>query len=166
MLEEDWNQRDSEEEARQHELLHGLRFAEERQGLADQIAYDMSSRPDLDKVPAPVLDFLYGPWALATGAAGGRGDRQIDPRGYGLVVSDLVWSVKRDFTLRQPAKLMDMIPGMLRKINSGLDLIGQGAREREAFMDVLMRLHGPVLRLRRIRARCPGVGRHAGTGLT
>jgi hypothetical protein len=153
VLEEDWNQRDSEEEARQHELLHGLRFAEERQGLADQIAYDMSSRPDLDKVPGPVLDFLYGPWALAMAHARlVDRDRQIDPRGYGLVVSDLVWSVKRDFTLRQPAKLMDMIPGMLRRINSGLDLIGQGAREREAFIDVLMRLHGPVLRLRRMKS--------------
>ena len=79
----------SEEEARQHELLHGLRFAEERQGLADQIAYDMSSRPDLDKVPGPVLDFLYGPWALAMAHARlVDRDRQIDPRGYGLVQRD------------------------------------------------------------------------------
>ena len=153
VLEEDWNQRDAEQEARQHELLQSLRFAEERQALADQIAYDMSSRPDLDKVPAPVLDFLYGPWALAMAHARlVDQDRQIDPRGFGLVVSDLVWSVKRDFTLRQPAKLMDMIPGMLRKINSGLDLIGLDRGSREAFMDLLMRLHGPVLRLRRLRS--------------
>lgn len=152
-LEQDWNLRDGEEEARQQELLQSLRFAEERQALADQIAYDMSSRPDLDKVPAPVLDFLYGPWALAMAHARlVDQDRQIDPRGFGLVVSDLVWSVKRDFTLRQPAKLMDMIPGMLRKINSGLDLIGLDRGSREAFMDVLMRLHGPVLRLRRLKS--------------
>ena len=154
VLEEDWNQRDADEEARQQELLQSLRFAEERQALADQIAYDMScSRPDLDKVPGPVLDFLYGPWSLAMAHAKLLDqDRQIDPRGFGLVVSDLVWSVKRDFTLRQPAKLMDMIPGMLRKINSGLDLIGLDRASREAFMDVLMRLHGPVLRLRRLKS--------------
>ncbi len=153
VLEEDWNQRDADEEARQQELLQSMRFAEERQALADQIAYDMSSRPDLDKVPGPVLDFLFGPWSLAMAHAKMLDqDRQIDPRGFGLVVSDLVWSVKRDFTLRQPAKLMDMIPGMLRKINSGLDLIGLDRGSREAFMDVLMRLHGPVLRLRRLRS--------------
>ena len=153
VLEEDWNQRDADEEARQQELLQSMRFAEERQALADQIAYDMSSRPDLDKVPGPVLDFLFGPWSLVMAHAKLLDqDRQIDPRGFGLVVSDLVWSVKRDFTLRQPAKLMDMIPGMLRKINSGLDLIGLDRGSREAFMDLLMRLHGPVLRLRRLRS--------------
>lgn len=153
VLEEDWNQRDADEEARQQELLQSLRFAEERQALADQIAYDMSSRPDLDKVPGPVLDFLFGPWSLVMAHAKLLDqDRQIDPRGFGLVVSDLVWSVKRDFTLRQPAKLMDMIPGMLRKINSGLDLIGLDRGSREAFMDLLMRLHGPVLRLRRLKS--------------
>jgi hypothetical protein len=152
-LEADWTERDRVEEARCHEVLHGLRFAEDRQALADQIAYDLSSRPDLDKVPGPVLDFLYGPWSLAMAHARlVDQDRQIDPRGLGLVVSDLVWSVKRDFTLRQPAKLMDMIPGMVRKLNAGLDLIGQDPGERQAFFDILMRLHRPVLKLRRLKS--------------
>ena len=151
-LEADWRDADQSDEAQRQQVLDGLRFAEERQAMADQIAYDLSSRPDLDKVPAAVLDFLYGPWALVIAHAKlqDRG-RQIDPGGYTLLVSELVWSVKADFTLRQPAKLMEMIPGLLRKLTAGLDLIGQNVREREPFFNVLMRLHQPVLRLRRRR---------------
>ena len=162
-LEAAWTESDRAEEARRHEVLDGLRFAEERQAAADQIACDISLRPDLDKVPGAVLDFLYGPWALVMAHARLVDQaNQIDPRGFGTLVSDLVWSVKQDFTLKQPAKLMDMIPGMLRKLHVGLDLIGQDAREREPFFEILLRLHGPVLKLRRLKseldAREPGVG--------
>lgn len=153
-LESAWLETDREEEVKRHELLQGLRFAEERQTLADQIAYDMSSRPDLEKVPGVVLDFLFGPWALAIAHARlVDQSSQLDPRGFRTVVSDLVWSVKQDFILRQPAKLMDLIPGMLRTLHAGLDLIGQEATEREAFFEILMRLHQPALKLRRRKSR-------------
>jgi hypothetical protein len=77
---------------------------------------------------------------------------QIDPEGYGSVVPDLVWSVKRDVTLKQPAKLIDMIPGLLDKLHSGLGLLGQDANENEAFFEALMKLHRPVLKLRRLKS--------------
>jgi hypothetical protein len=161
-LEAAWTESDRAEEARRHDLMQGLRFAEERQATADQIACEISLRPDLDKVPAAVMDFLFGPWSLVMAHARLLDQsNQIDPRGFGTLVSDLVWSVKQDFTLKQPAKLMDMIPGMLRKLQVGLDLIGQDAREREPFFDILLRLHAPVLKLRRLRseldAREPGI---------
>ena len=149
-LESQWRAADEGEGSARQQVLEGLRFAEERQATADQVAYDMSSRPDLDKVPAAVLDFLYGPWALVVAHARLQDKgRQLDPGGYSLLVSDLIWSVKADFTLRQPVKLMGMIPGLLRKLNEGLDLIGQDTRERAPFLGILMRLHQPVLQLRR-----------------
>ncbi len=152
-LEGDWARWDRSDDEHRSEALQNLRFAEERQAGADQIAYDMSSRPDLDKVPGVVLDFLFGPWALVMSHARlVDQSKQIDPQGFGRVVSDLVWSVKPDFTLRHPAKLMEMIPGMLRKLHAGLDLIGQDAREREPFFEILMRLHRPVLKLRRLKS--------------
>lgn len=152
-LEAEWARKDQGEDVRRQEVLEGLSFAEQRQTLADQIAFDMSSRPDLEKVPGVVLDFLFGPWALVMAHAR-LVDRanQIDPESYGLVVSDLVWSVKRDFTLRDPAKLMHMIPGLLRKLNAGLDLIALDAGERAPFFESLLRLHRPVLKLRRLKS--------------
>lgn len=144
-----WAAQDEEADGQKHEVLRAVRFAEERQASADQIAWEMSSRPDLENVPAVVQDFLFGPWALVMAHAR-LTDRnnQIDPGSYGVVVSDLIWSVKREVTLRQPAKLIDMIPGLLTTLRSGLDLLGHDPRESTEFFDALMRLHRPVLKLR------------------
>lgn len=151
-LEASWAEQDRDASGAQHEMLQAMQFAEERQSRADQIAWDMSARPDLDGVPAVVLDFLYGPWALAmahariidkTGA--------IDPMGFSSVITDLIWSVKIEFTLRQPAKLVEMIPPLLKELHTGLGLLGRDPREDEAFFERLMRLHRPALRLRRAK---------------
>ena len=153
-LESLWLEQDRAEIGQQHEMLHAMQFAEERQAKADQIAWDLSSRSDLDHVPAVVLDFLYGPWALAMAHAR-MTDKSaaIDPLGLGSVVTDLLWSVKREFTLRQPAKLVEMIPPLLRELHAGLELLGRDPREDEAFFEALMRLHRPALRLRRAKSK-------------
>ena len=149
-LEAGWSAEDAQDGAQREQAVQAVRLAEQRQAQADQIAYDLSTRSDLDKVPAVVLDFLYGPWALVMAQA--RLDdtrRQIDPGGYGVLVSELVWSSKLEFTLQQPAKLIAMIPGLLRKLREGLDLLGQAPAERDAFFAALEKLHRPVLELRR-----------------
>jgi hypothetical protein len=64
-----------------------------------------------------------------------------------------LWSVKREFTLRQPAKLVELIPPMLRELHAGLELLGRDPREDEAFFEALMRLHRPALRLRRAKSK-------------
>ena len=153
-LEVQWAGQDHEVIAQQDEMLHAMQFAEERQTKADQIARDMSDRPDLDSVPAIVLDFLYGPWALAMAHAR-MNDKTgaIDPLGFGKVVTDLLWSVKIEFTLRYPAKLVELIPPLLKELHAGLALLGRDPREDEAFFGSLMHLHSPALRLRRAKNR-------------
>ncbi|MFZ2295464.1 MAG: DUF1631 family protein, partial [Polaromonas sp.] len=147
-----WDEQDQQEAEHRDEVLRTLRFAEERQTQADQIAFELSSRSDLEKVPGLVLDFLFGPWALAMAHARLADTRkQVDPQGFGSVVPDLIWSVKRDVTLKQPAKLFDMIPSLLGKLHAGLDLLGQDPRENDAFFEGLMNLHRPVLKLRRLK---------------
>ncbi len=149
-LEALWGSEDTQESAQREEALRAMRFAEQRQATADQIAYDLSTRSDLEKVPGAVLDFLFGSWALVMAQAKLTDTRnQIDPKGYGSVVSQLVWSSKIDFTLNQPAKLIEMIPGLLRQLNEGLDSLGQDPAERQTFFAALEKLHRPVLELRR-----------------
>ncbi len=145
-----WSAEDAHDDAPREQAVQAVRLAEQRQALADQIAYDLSQRTDLDRVPAAVLDFLYGPWSLAMAQARLNDTRQqIDPGGYGVLVSELVWSSKVEFTLQQPAKLITMIPGLLRQLREGLDLLGQDPAERDAFFTALEQLHRPVLELRR-----------------
>ena len=153
-LEDAWDGQDQLELANRNKTLHALRFAEERQTQADQIAFDLSARSDLEKVPGIVLDFLFGPWALAMAQARLADTRnQVDPQGFGSVVPDLLWSVKRDVTLKQPAKLIEMIPSLLGKLHAGLELLGQDPRENELFFEGLMNLHRPVLKLRRLKSQ-------------
>ncbi|RYF39598.1 MAG: DUF1631 family protein, partial [Comamonadaceae bacterium] len=153
-LEYGWDEQDQLEVETRRKVLQALHFAEERQLQADQIAFDLSSRTDLDNVPGVVLDFLFGPWALAMAHARLVDTRnQVDPEGFGSVVPDLLWSVKREVTLKRPAKLIEMIPGLLEKLHSGLALLGQDPRENQQFFESLMKLHQPVLKLRRLKTQ-------------
>ncbi|TXH48374.1 MAG: DUF1631 family protein [Burkholderiaceae bacterium] len=149
-----WSEQDRSGETRRDQVVQAMRQAEERQSQADQIAYDLSLRSDLESVPGVVLDFLYGPWALVMANARiADGGRQLDPGGYGAVITDLLWSVKLEQTLKEPAKLIAMIPGVLGKLRSGLNSLGQGPKECDTFFGALMKLHEPVLELRRLRSQ-------------
>lgn len=157
-LEARWTRQDEDEEGQREQAVRAVHFAEERQSEAGEIAWRLSQRSDLDGVPAVVQDFLFGPWALAMAHARLTDDkRQIDPGGLGGVVTDLLWSVKRDQILRQPARVIEIIPGMLEKLRSGLALLGQDPRETESFFQALENLHRPVLKLRAKLRRNMGV---------
>ena len=152
ILDVEWGQQDQVAAEQQARALAAVRFAEQRQSLAGEIAFDISNRPDLDGVPGPILDFLFESWSLAMAHAKLMDKRnQIDPEGFNSVVFDLVWSVKRAQTIKQPSKLIRMIPGLLSKLHYGLDLIGKDRQESQAFFDLLMKLHEPVLNMRRVK---------------
>jgi hypothetical protein len=149
-----WDEQDQHEQSQRSNIRQAMQFAEERQAQADQIAFDMSLRADLEGVPGVVLDFLFGPWALVMAHARLTDTaRQIDPEGYGSMVTDLLWSVKREATLKRPGKLIAMIPGLLGKLHTGLASLGLDPRETEAFFSAVEKLHRPVLRLRRVRSQ-------------
>lgn len=153
-LQKDWDANDRRELETQDDSLQSIRFAEERQTIADQVAWDLSQRPDLDNVPGMILDFLYSDWALVIAHAKLTDKRnEIDPGGFRTTVSGLLWSVKKDVTLRRPAKLMEIVPGIVSTLHAGLDLLGKERQETKPFFDALMRLHNPVLKLRRAHSR-------------
>src|SRR6185369_4502828 len=153
-LETTWRSQDGQEQKQRGHAVDAVRFAELRQAEADRIAWELSSRPDLDAVPAVVQDFLFGPWALVIAHAHLTDpDQQIDPHGYRSVISDLLWSVKRDVTLRQPAQLFERVPRLVATLRAGLASLGQQPEENEAFFQALMKLHHPVLKLRRAKSR-------------
>jgi hypothetical protein len=152
-LRQGWEAQDQKELALQDNSLQSIRYAEERQAMADQIAWDLSQRPDVDNAPGVILDFLYGPWSLVIASAKLNEPDEADPGGYRKVVSNLLWSVKKEVTLKRPKELFAMVPGMLATLHAGLDMLGKTREETKPFFDALMRLHQPVLGLRRARIR-------------
>ena len=148
-LEERWVGEDSVEERGRQVAVDALHFAEAREAEAAQIAWTLSQRADLDGVPAVVQDFLFGPWSLVMAHARlTDAQKGVDPGGWSGVISDLLWSVKSEQTLRDPARLFTMLPGMLERLRGGMKLIGQEPADHETFFSALEKLHRPVLKLR------------------
>jgi hypothetical protein len=153
-LQAQWSEQDRQELLPRDNMVEAMRFAERRQTEADQIAWELSSRPDLQGVPAVVQDFLFGPWSLVLAHARVTDTRnQVDPYGYRTLISDLLWSVKPEVTLRQPVQLMERVPRLVGSLRAGLASIGQQREESEPFFQALMKLHRPVLKLRRAKLR-------------
>jgi hypothetical protein len=156
-LQAGWAADDQAEEQRKRQQLEALDHAERRQERADQIAWEISLRPDVFNAPGIVLDFLYGPWSLAIASAElQHPDPTTDPLGYRKVIGQLLWSTHKQVTLRQPQQLFQIVPGMLATLRQGLERLGQSPLETQTFFDALLKLHEPVLKLRRVRARVDG----------
>lgn len=147
-LETAWSDQDREQQHERGQVLEAVQFAERRQAEAEQIAWELSHRSDLEGTPALVQDFLFGPWSLVIAHARLRGAGEIDPGGYLSVVPDLLWSAKREEMLREPARAFDTIPGVVGKLREGLGLIGQPIADNDSFFGALEHLHRPVLKLR------------------
>lgn len=152
-LQSQWQGVDEQEKKASEPGMQSVRFAQERQALADKIAWEFSLRSDLKGVPGKVADFLFRDWSLVIAHAQLTAERsQLDPGGYLAVVSDLLWSVKPEAALRQPARLFEVVPSLVSTLRRGLNMLGKEPAETEAFFDALMRYHDPVLRLRRLRS--------------
>jgi hypothetical protein len=156
-LKAQWASEDQAEEKCKQRQLEALDHAERRQELADEIAWEISLRPDIHNAPGIVLDFLYGSWSLVIASAVlGHPSAGPDPQGYRKVISQLLWSTQSQVTLRQPRQLFEIVPGMLLALRKGLESLGKSPEETQTFFDALLKLHEPVLRLRRMRARAEG----------
>jgi len=66
-------------------------------------------------------------------------------------VTDLLWSVRPQAALRQPTRLITLIPPLLERLRLGLGSLGQTAQESGPFFLLLERLHRPLLDWRAAR---------------
>jgi hypothetical protein len=152
-LKSGWAAADQAEQAARDEKLGALRLAETRQELADQIAWEISLRPDVFNAPELVLNFLYETWSLVIASSQLQGaGAEAQTQAWRTVVGTLLWSVREE-TLRQPKEVFERIPGLVKALHEGLAMLGKPQQESQAFFDALMRLHSPLLKLRRARAR-------------
>ena len=114
---------------------------------AEQFARD-DARAEIEqrlnkKVPAYTRDFLLETWSSAMARARVNQADDIDSYAWDLGLKSaeyLIWSVlpkRRDDIPR----LASILPGLIRGLNKGLDLIEFDPQARAAFFDVLMKTH-------------------------
>ncbi len=153
-LQSAWGQADAQELAANEQQLQAVRFAEARQNLADQVAWDLSQRPDVFNAPPAVLEFLYTTWSLVIASAKLlHPDHGPDPLGFRALVPRLLWSTRLEVVLRKPKLLFEALPNILQVLRQGLSLLGKSPEETRPFFDALLQLHRPALGLRRARMR-------------
>ena len=130
--------REAERQARLH--------AERRAVRVHQIATDIRRLPDLEQVPADIVDFVAGPWSevLAQAqeqASADANDPQNDRRGYWALIPVLFWSAQPELTCQAPAKLTEIIPGLLGTLQEGLQSVDYPSTQAAAFVHRLSDLH-------------------------
>ena len=157
-LEANWAAQDTLEADAARPALGAVQFAEQRQEQAGRLAWELGQRSDLAGVPEPVQAFLFGPWSLVVAHARLKDPRtQVDPGGYVAVIADLLWSVKKELTLRDPKRAFVVIPSVLVTLRRGLGVLGQQPEESAAFFRQLEELHRPVMKLREKLRRQAGL---------
>lgn len=148
-LQAGWSAQDTLDDEGQRKVLDAVQFVERRQQQADCIAAELRQREDLAGAAQPVQDFLLGTWALVMAHARlAQPQGGIDPGGHLSVVTELLWSVKPEKTLHEPARAFELIPRVLLKLRDGLAMLGQAPHETDSFFQQLEALHRPVLKLR------------------
>lgn len=163
-LMEAWAQEDRAEQERRQAGLATVQRADQRQARALEIARTISQRPDIEGAPAFVLEFLYGPWALALAEAEMANPQAAaaEAAQHEKTLGDLLWSIRKDDTLNDPSRLFQLLPGLLQGLRRGLQRLGQAPEEGRAFFDALIHLHEPALGLLRARKRVQAKGLAAG----
>lgn len=138
-----WNSQVQKAKARQAEKDKAALLAEQREMLAGKIAADIRKLPDLERVPADVLDFAAGPWAevVALAQVSQADGGEDDPGGYLALVPVLLWSAQPELTRTEPDRLSEAIPGLLVKLREGLQTIDHPAAKTSAFLERLVGLH-------------------------
>lgn len=147
-----------------HSLVsEAVRFAELRLAEAALVARELGQRAEMVGAPEVVQSFLLRSWSLVMAQARLAGAPGTPSQSELLqVATDLLWSVRREDTLRQPARLFEMIPGLLQRLRDGLALLGADPRESAGFFRAIEALHRPVLKLCALK-RHEGLMQSAGT---
>ena len=142
-----WSEQLVQSQQTVQQAMRVLSRAEERNLLAEKISASLDQIPEMRQVPAPVVEFLCGPWAQVMATAElGNNEGAEDPGGYKNLVNLLLWSAQPELARQDPGKLSKMLSRLLSKLREGLSLIDYPAVKTSLFFDVLMKLHQQAYR--------------------
>lgn len=158
-LERAWDARDVIRRERSEQAERAREHTQRRMVLAQRFSDAMMERFRTANLPELVASFLRGPWAqvlaethLQNEQNGNEqngnervGAEQGDPRGYLMLVDDLVWSVQMHLVRQDYPRLVRMIPRLLARLHEGLLLIRYPQEPIALFLDQLSALHDKVL---------------------
>lgn len=142
-----WSEQLVQSQQTVQQAVRVLNRAEERNLLAEKICAAMEQIPDMQRVPALVVDFLCGPWSQVMATAElNNTEGAEDPGGYKSLVELLLWSAQPELTRQDLGKLTKLVSKLLSKLREGLSLIDYPSVKTSLFFDALMKLHQQAFR--------------------
>jgi hypothetical protein len=131
-----------------HQLaLTELEVADQRQALRPILKQQIAHQLAATKVSDRIREFLSGPWVdvLAhTMATYGHDDQEAQD--MLATVDDLLQSLQRPATPQERDALRRTLPGLIQRIQKGMNLIDLPPGQREAILDEMMIIHTKFLR--------------------
>ncbi len=120
-------------------VIQGKEQLEQAKKLARQ---EVACRTSSTDMPPAVRGFLRQHWAdfltvahMAQGEAGGQWQSALK------LMDRLVWSVQPKSAPEERAQLVQLLPGLLRDLKAGMEIISVDANERATFLAELATLH-------------------------
>jgi len=122
---------------------------EEKESLAvaKAIAQDeIKHRASSQQMPQAVLKFLTAQWVKLLLIAYAKHGKDSDAWKSALETMDLlIWSVNSKQALEERRKLASLLPGLLKRLNAGMQMIGMESETRKRFFAKLMKCHTRVM---------------------
>lgn len=107
---------------------------------------EMKARIEGHELPRAVLRFLSTEWMKLLILAYAKGGRESKAWTSLVETLDiLVWSLTPKFTVDERKRLVSILPGLLKRLGKGMEVIGTDRLVRERFNAVLMRCHSRAI---------------------
>ena len=119
----------------------------EKLAVAKAIAQnEIKQRADSTQMPQAVLKFLAGQWVKLLLVAYAKHGKDSDAWKSALETMDLlIWSVNSKQALDERRKLASLLPGLLKRLNAGMQMVGVESEARTRFFSKLMKCHTKVM---------------------
>ena len=124
-----------------------LTTAERREVLQQQLAQRLADQLTPVRTTPAIRRFLTGAWARVIAENMLRhGDQSPAALGDLKTVDDLLWSLKIPDHPQSRQRLLQLLPGLLQRLRSGMALVAVPGLERQAVLNDLMAIHTEALR--------------------
>jgi hypothetical protein len=108
--------------------------------------FEIKKRAETTRIPQLVLKFLADEWVKLLLLTHARHGKDSEAWKSGLETMDLlIWSVNQKQSTEERRKLAAMLPGLLKRMQAGLQAVGTQPDRRKQFFARLMRLHTKVI---------------------
>jgi hypothetical protein len=120
----------------------------EQMALVQSLAIDAVQARCLNQpVPAVILRFLLGPWAIHLANLYRQDGLEGAPWQLGLsTVDDLIWSLQPKASKEDRQRLVAMLPNLLKRLDGGISDVQLPRAERDQFFTDLVKLHSDAVK--------------------